>query len=199
MHPQAGMIGQPSGQAVSLALGMRYPLHLGRGVAPGGEGALFAAADNLQLLAEVDLDHLALQIEGLLTNQLRTFGQIVPDLPSLYLGQDLDHLLRGLGANGTLIPGNGAKPVTLGVTQALPQFVTGLVLKLFHLLLNHQPGSLHFLPSPGLPGTFLPFFRRHTPVGYDQGLAEGIEVATRIADLPPVTSPGFCRDIGRLP
>jgi hypothetical protein len=61
----------------------------------------------------------------------------LPGLPGLHLGQDLDHTLRGMSADRIFIPGNGAELVTLAVTQALPQLVTGLVFNLFHLLLSH--------------------------------------------------------------
>ena len=46
------------------------PLDLGRCVAAGGKSALFAAADDFQLLAEMDLDRLPIQNEGLLTDYL---------------------------------------------------------------------------------------------------------------------------------
>lgn len=61
----------------------------------------------------------------------------LPGLPGLHLGKDLDHTFRGMSADRVLIPGNGAKLVTLGVTQALPQFVPGLVLNFFGHLLRH--------------------------------------------------------------
>lgn len=70
MRPQAGMIGQPVGQAVGFTLGMCYPLHLGQGVAASSKGALFAAVDDLQPLAKMDLGRLAVQIESLLPHDL---------------------------------------------------------------------------------------------------------------------------------